>query len=276
MKLEAPAKINLWLRVLGRREDGFHEIESLFLPLDLTDSLEIEAADGREITFECDDPSLPTDADNLVVKAATLFREHTGLDRGVNISLQKRIPHGAGLGGGSSDAAATLRGMNALFATGLDETTLSELAAKLGSDVPFFVVGKPAICRGRGELMEAVDFPQKLPLLLVKPPFAVATPWAYRQWRDARELPGVSYEAQRCSWGELVNGLERPVFSKFIFLANLKSWLLLQPEVEGALMSGSGSTIFAVLRDASDAAALGERGRAMFGATLWTRGAVAG
>lgn len=276
MHLEAPAKINLWLRVLGRREDGFHEIESLFLPLNLADTIELERTEGREVVFQCDDPSLPADGDNLVLKAAALFRKATGHEQGVRISLRKVIPQGAGLGGGSSDAAATLRGLNALFAAGLDEAALVRLAAQLGSDVPFFVRGRPALCRGRGERIEPADFARKLPLLLLKPPFAVPTPWAYRQWRDSREVPGAPYKAQEFDWGELVNDLERPVFEKFIVLAHLKAWLLEQPEAAGALLSGSGATVFAVLRDATEGEPLAVRAKAMFGETLWTRAALAG
>ena len=276
MEIAAPAKINLWLRVLGRREDGFHEIESLFLPLDLADRLKIERTDSPDMAFSCDDPALPAGEDNLVVKAARLFRERTGVTGGVRILLEKRIPQGAGLGGGSSDAAAALRGLNELFAAGLGEPALLEMAAALGSDVPFFISARPAICRGRGERIEPCDFSQKLPLLLLKPPFAVETPWAYRQWRDARELPGISCAEQTFAWGRLVNDLERPVFEKFIFLAHLKQWLLAQSEVAGALMSGSGSTVFAVLRAAEKAGPLAERARAKFGETLWTHAGLAG
>ncbi len=117
--------------------------------------------------------------------------------------------------------------------------------------------------------MEPVDFPHALPLLLIKPPFGVPTPWAYKKWRDSQEIPGVSYEAQRFPWGELVNDLERPVFEKYLFLADLKTWLREQAEVTGALMSGSGSTVFAVLRGKEDVGTLGEKIAAEFGPNLW-------
>ena len=265
----APAKINLSLRVLGRRADGFHEIETLMAPIALGDDLDIEPADG-EIAFACDDPGIPGDETNLVVRAARLFFEQTGRKDGARITLSKKTPHGAGLGGGSSDAATTLLALDSLFEAGLGVKGLAEMAAVLGSDVPFFLHRSAAICRGRGELVEAVDFPYALPLLLLKPPFGVPTPWAYSRWAESREIPGVDYKAQEFPWGKWVNDLERPVFEKFIFLAHLKSWLREQPEVSGALMSGSGSTTIALLRNAESADALGVRAREQFGETLWT------
>ena len=269
MEFLAPAKINLSLAVRGRREDGFHEIESVMVPVSVFDRLEIELRDEPGFEFACDDAALPVDATNLVVRAAHLFCETCGLEPWMRIALHKAIPHGAGLGGGSSDAAATLLALNGLFGTELPREALSEVAAQLGSDVPFFLHRSAARVRGRGELVVPCDFPHRLPLLLVKPPFGVPTPWAYGRWADAREVPGVRYAAQPFAWGELVNDLERPVFEKYLFLAQLKMWLLAQPEVAGALMSGSGATVFAVLREAGDAFPLGERLAGEFGTGLW-------
>ena len=268
MKFTAPAKINLSLEVRRKREDGFHEIESLMVPVSLADILEIETG-GAGIAFSCSDASLPVDDTNLVVRAAKLFLERQKISTGVKIQLEKQIPHGAGLGGGSSDAATTLIGLDRIFDTKLDTLALAGMSAELGSDIPFFVYQSAAVCRGRGEIVTPVGFPLRLPLLLLKPPFGVPTPWAYRQWHDSSELPGVSYAAQEFPWGRLVNDLERPVFEKYIFLAVLKRWLLAQPEVDGALMSGSGSTTFAVLRDGLVADSLARRAREHFG-ELWT------
>jgi 4-diphosphocytidyl-2-C-methyl-D-erythritol kinase len=265
----APAKVNLSLRVLRRREDGFHEIESLMCPVSIFDTLDISLRDEGGLEFVCDDPTLPTSDDNLVVRAAKLFCASCGLEPRLRIALAKRIPHGAGLGGGSSDAATTLIGLNRLFDTHLEPAALAAMAAELGSDIPFFIYQSAAVIRGRGESVEPVDFPHALPLLLIKPPFGVPTPWAYQQWRDSQEIPGVSYSAQSFPWGELVNDLERPVFAKYVFLADLKTWLRQQPEVTGALMSGSGSTVFALLRGKEDVAALGDRIAAEFGPNLW-------
>jgi 4-diphosphocytidyl-2-C-methyl-D-erythritol kinase len=269
IELLAPAKINLTLAVKGRREDGFHEIESLMVPISVFDRLEIAHREEEGIVLNCDDPSLPINEENLVYKAALLFCRTFSLQPNLRISLGKQIPHGAGLGGGSSDAATTLLGLNAIFATELSREVLAELAAELGSDVPFFIYQSAAVIRGRGERVDPEVFRHTLPLLLVKPPFGVPTPWAYSRWRDSREIPGVAYGRQEFAWGAFVNDLERPVFEKYLFLAHLKSWLLAQPEVEAALMSGSGATVFAVLREKELGYPLGERVAQEFGTDLW-------
>ena len=277
MQLYAPAKINLSLEIKARREDGFHEIETLMTPISLADRLTIERADETEgVDFSCDDAALPAGENNLVVRAAKLFQKSTKTSGGLRLSLEKKIPHGAGLGGGSSDAATTLLGLNELFATRLVQKDLIELAAQLGSDVPFFIAQSAAVCRGRGEIVSPVKLPSALRLLLVKPDFGVPTPFAYARWKDSRELPGVDYAPQEFSRVRFRNDLERPVFEKFILLAHLKTWLREQPEVAAALLSGSGSTVFAVLRDGADAEKLGARVHENIDATLWTRFCQAG
>ena len=260
MQVLAPAKINLLLKVLGQRPDGFHEIETLIAPISLYDKIDIEKQ-NRWIDFSCDDPTLSTGDDNLVVRAAKLFLEHNNIKGGVSIKLGKKIPHGAGLGGGSSDAAATLRGLNQFFETKLSRDQLAQLGSQLGSDVSFFLFESAALCKGRGEIVEPTKLRQKLPILLLKPAFGVASDWAYSRWRDSREAPGIFYAAQDFEGQTFENDLERPVFEKFIFLAQLKAWLLEQPEVAVALMSGSGSTVFAVLRSQADVDSLSRRAR---------------
>jgi 4-diphosphocytidyl-2-C-methyl-D-erythritol kinase len=271
MQLSAPAKINLSFRIKGRRSDGFHEIETLMSPIVLADviTIEREGNDGQ-INFSCDDSSLPGGDDNLVVRAARLFRERTGIATGVTIMLKKNIPHGAGLGGGSSDAASVLLGLDELFGAGLTDDELTKLAAQLGSDVPFFIARSAAICRGRGESVTPVSLGTQFPVLLLKPDFGVPTPWAYGRWKASRELPGVDYAAQEFAGVSLCNDLERPVFEKFVFLAQLKTWLRQQPEVAVALMSGSGSTVFAVLTDGAEAQQVAERARETIDPKLWT------
>lgn len=246
-------------------------------PISLADRITIErTGDASEIRFSCDDPSVPSGEDNLVVRAAKLFRQGTNLNDGITISLEKKIPHGAGLGGGSSDAASTLLALNELFDAGLDQAELLKLAAQLGSDVPFFVVRSAAVCRGRGEIVEAISLEARFHLVLLKPDFGVSTPWAYSKWRDSRELPAVDYAAQEFSGVRFVNDLERPVFEKFVLLAHLKTWLRQQPEVAVALMSGSGSTVFAVLRDGAVGEKLAARAKSEIDATLWTHCGEAG
>jgi 4-diphosphocytidyl-2-C-methyl-D-erythritol kinase len=271
MQLWAPAKVNLSFEINGRRPDGFHEIETLMAPIDLADRITIEKSDrAGSIDFACNDASLPVGEDNLAVRAATLFRERAGVPAGLAITLEKKIPHGAGLGGGSSDAASVLLGLNELFGARLPEAELMELAARLGSDVPFFIARSPGVCRGRGELVTPVTLDTKFHLLLLKPNFGVPTSWAYSRWKDACELPAIDYAPQQFAGVRFVNELERPVFEKFLFLAQLKTWLRRQPEVAVALMSGSGSTVFAVLREASDGEKLSERALAEIDPTLWT------
>ena len=273
MTILAPAKINLSLRVLRRRDDGFHEIESLIVPISVCDRLEIEPRETGGIDFTCREPDVPADDTNLVVRAARSFCAEFKIAPNLRIALHKEIPHGGGLGGGSSDAAATLIVLDQIFAANAPRETLHRLAADLGSDVPFFLDRSAARVHGRGENVTRVEFPHALPLLLIKPPFGVPTPWAYKQWRDSLEIPGVRYDAQEFPWGALVNDLERPVFEKYIFLAQLKMWLLAQPEVAGALMSGSGATVFAVLREKQNAEPLRARLAQEFGTDLWCRSA---
>jgi 4-diphosphocytidyl-2-C-methyl-D-erythritol kinase len=271
MQVIAPAKINLSLRVLGRRSDGFHEIETLITPISLCDEIKIDRHLGKqEIAFRCDDSSVPKGEDNIVVRAAKFFFEETKITSGISIALKKRIPHGAGLGGGSSDAASTLLTLNELFETNLPREALAKMAEMIGSDVPFFIFQSAAVCKGRGEFVSPTRLPEQLSVLLLKPEFGVPTQWAYSRWRDSREFPGVSYGVQQFNQHGFVNDLERPVFEKFVFLAQLKMWLLKQPEVGAALMSGSGSTVFAVLRDRADGDRLAKRAKAELDPELWT------
>lgn len=264
MKILAPAKINVALRVSGKRDDGFHEIETMIAPVSLCDDLTIEKQ-SRWIDFSCNDSSIPKGDDNLVVRAAKRFLEATKLKAGVAIALKKKIPHGAGLGGGSSDAASTLLALNEVFETKLSREALAKIAESIGSDVPFFIFQSPAVCRGRGELVTPIELGERLrtasrtpiisgwSIVLFKPDFGVPTAWAYQRWQNSRVIPGVYYEPQEFANQTFQNDLERPVFEKFVFLAEMKMWLLKQPEVGAALMSGSGSTIFAVLRPNADA-----------------------
>ena len=271
MQVLAPAKINLSLKVCGRRDDGFHEIETLIAPIRLCDQIEIvERSSTCEIEFHCDDPSVPAGDDNLILRAVKSFFAATKVTRAVSIDLKKRIPHGAGLGGGSSDAASTLLALDKLFETNLPREALAKIAETIGSDVPFFIFESAAMCRGRGELVTPLRLKDKLSLLLLKPQFGVSTAWAYTHWQDSLEIPGVSYAAQEFAGQTLLNELERPVFEKFVFVAQLKMWLLEQPEVGAALMSGSGSTIFATLRENAEANVIAKRAKAELDPELWT------
>jgi 4-diphosphocytidyl-2-C-methyl-D-erythritol kinase len=211
------------------------------------------------------------------VRALRLFLGRTGEGGGWRIHLEKTIPAGAGLGGGSGNAAAVLRAANELCDFPLGEQELLELGGQIGADVAFFVLDAAAADgEGRGELVQRVDFPQRLPMVLIKPPFPVSTPWAYRQWQGSQEMPGVLYAPQITPWGALVNDLERPVFEKYALLPALKMWLLEQRECLAALMSGSGSTMFAVTGNLGDAQELAGRVRRYLGSSSWVQVAQAG
>ena len=266
--LKAPAKLNLDLRILRKREDGFHEIDTLMVKLPgLAD--EIEFSEAGIFSFTCDAPDVPGDESNLVVKAVRAYESAVGIDCRCSISLKKSIPHGAGLAGGSSDAATTLLGLNRVHDFKLGVETLHEIAAKLGSDIPFFLVSGAARCTGRGEIIQPVASPPALRVLLLKPAFSVSTPDAYKRWNQSLEIPGVRYGPQLLKGITLENALERPVFEKHRFLAEVKEWLLDRREVVAAMMSGSGSTVFAVLKEDADAESLANAARSELDPGLW-------
>lgn len=271
MQIAAPAKINLNLRVLGRNEaTGYHDIETWMAPVSLADELRVELTEAPGIALTCSDPELDNGSGNLAWKAAELFLRETKSERGARIELHKHIPHGAGLGGGSSDAAAVLKALNAQSGSPLDGSALEKLSAHLGSDVPFFIRAKPAMARGRGEILEPRPLPQPLDLLLIKPPFAVETARAYRQWSDQVSCPPRWTAPQLHEGMEIFNDLEQPVFAKYIILAALKQWLLEHSLVAAAAMSGSGSCLFAILRDPRGADQLAADAKNEFGGTFWT------
>jgi len=269
MTLYPPAKINLSLRITRRREDGFHELETLILPLpSLTDRLVFSEANTYSLS--CDLADVPVDESNLITKALRLFEKETGIACPFQISLEKRIPHGAGLGGGSADAAHTLLALNKLTNCHLSLEELAELAGQLGSDIPLFLYQKPCWCRGRGEIIDPTELRLSRGFVLFKPLFGVSTPWAYSRWKDSKEIPEVPYTPQHVEDMVLINDLEKPVFEKYRFLAALKLFLLRQPETSAALMTGSGSTMFALLKEGADAKNLIKRTLTAMDPTMWT------
>jgi len=268
LSIFAPAKLNLFLAITGRRADGFHELVSVVAPLDFGDTLRVEPA--AEFSLACDAPDVPRDESNLVLKAARAFAAATGWRGGAKFFLEKRIPPGAGLGGGSSDGVAALRALNQLAGAPRAADALVALAAQLGSDCPLFLSDAPVIMRGRGEKISPLpaDIARRLGgrrVLVFKPAFGIATAWAYaRLAAGAPEsyLAPVEAEARIAAWLAspdaaveplLFNTLERPAFEKFVALPALLERLRrdfgLAPR-----MSGSGSACFALLRDDADAA----------------------
>lgn len=267
----APAKINLSLRVQSKlREDGYHNVDILMASIDLYDQLDFH--NSRTTTLLCDTPGVPTDESNLVIKAVREFEKSYGRKAKQRITLTKNIPHGAGLGGGSADAAITLKAVNEILGTNYDMEELGTMAANLGSDVNFFLNPVISRCTGRGEIVKPV--PElanwSSPMVLIKPQFGVSTPTAYRALTCSKRFKSVNYGAQKADGITFINELERPVFAKFPILGIMKMWLLQQEGVRVALMSGSGSSLFALTETPEQAQAIATLARAEFGESLFT------
>ncbi len=267
----APAKINLSLRVQSKlREDGYHNVDILMASIDLYDRLDFH--NSRTTTLLCDTPGVPTDESNLVIKAVREFEKSYGRKAKQRITLTKNIPHGAGLGGGSADAAITLKAVNEILGTNYDMEELGTMAANLGSDVNFFLNPVISRCTGRGEIVKPV--PElanwSSPMVLIKPQFGVSTPSAYRALTCSKRFKSVNYGAQKADGITFINELERPVFAKFPILGIMKMWLLQQEGVRVALMSGSGSSLFALTETPEQAQAIATLARAEFGESLFT------
>ncbi|MEM6909963.1 MAG: 4-(cytidine 5'-diphospho)-2-C-methyl-D-erythritol kinase [Verrucomicrobiota bacterium] len=266
----AYAKVNLSLEIKGQRSDGFHELSTVMTRVSLYDELLFEPRKEGGIEFVCREEGVPSNDENLVVRAARELEKVTGKSLSVRIVLRKQIPTEGGLGGGSSNAATTLRELNEIFRLKLKPPALEKVAARLGSDVPFFL--RDCVCQatGRGEELAAREDDWELPVVLLKLPFGVPTPWAYQEWSGAKPLPGILAAPQICPWGPMVNDLEVPVFQKYLPLADMKRWLLEQPEVHAALLCGSGSTMLAILGDPYGGQDLAKRAQEEFGKSLWT------
>ena len=283
LEKRSSCKVNLLLNILGKREDGYHEVETVMYPLRIYDRLTFEKS-GVDIHLTCSDPLLPTDSRNLVYRTAELFRQAAKVRDGIRIHLQKNIPLAAGLGGGSGNAATTLRGLNELYGQPLSVQQLNLIAAFLGSDVPFFLQEHPALGTGRGEQIQPLDFFPTLrgtAFLLVHPGFGISTAWSYQQLaRFPAALNGTRGRAQQLIQmlqGQTLreagigfyNSLEAPALEKYPLLALYQEFF----RAEGAaatLMSGSGSTTFAVLESAPAAEQLREKFQAKFRPRSWT------
>ncbi len=256
----APAKVNLFLEVVGRRADGYHDIETLLLPVDLFDTVEVRGVPGHDFTLECDPPGLPTGPTNLVSKAADAIKGLTGRRFGARIRLVKRIPHEAGLGGGSSDAAATLVALNHLFFhSDLTPEHLFILGGDIGSDVPAFLVGPAAWATGRGEVVDPAPVGGVLHLVLVKPPFGLGTASVYGHVSvPADPVEGSALRAAVAA-GDAVriaplmhNRLQEAAFAAGPAVAALHARLAACGPL-AAMVSGSGSCVFALCRGRADA-----------------------
>jgi len=283
LEKKSPCKVNLLLNILGKRPDGFHELETVMHPVNLFDEIHFERG-GNGIQLTCDEPALPVDSQNLIYRAADAFLKQHNLRDGVRIHLQKKIPLAAGLGGGSGNAATTLLALNELFDRPLSTATLNELAVALGSDVPFFLQNRPALATGRGENIQPLEpFPalRGRAFLLIHPGFGISTPWAYQTLARfpaalngkpgrARELISI---LQSNDWPAVADGfynsLEAPALDKYPVLALFQEFLRANGAL-AALMSGSGSTTFAIVENVDAGTSLVEKFKAKFGSNGWT------
>lgn len=264
IELSAAAKVNLALEVLGRRADGYHEVVTVMQTVELSDRVVLEDAEPLELRTTS--PGIPTDTSNLALRAAVVLREAAGGARGVRITLDKRIPVAAGLGGGSTDAAAVLLGLNRLWGLRWPRERLAEVAVTLGMDVPFFLRGGTACATGRGEKLDRVSG-MALALVLVNPRFASSTAEAYGRMTSAMYSDGgrarmvvsavASRHPERVA-GSLYNGLEAAVASRHPEIEHMKAALLAAGAL-GALMSGSGPTVFGVARSLDHARQIQKR-----------------
>ncbi len=252
---KAPAKINLILDTLHKRQDGFHEVEMIMTMVDLADRLEMEELNRDQIIITSQVGYIPLDEKNLAFQAAQLVKERYQVKQGVYIHLDKKIPVAAGLAGGSSDAAATLRGLNRLWKLNISNEELSELGAELGSDVPFCVTGGTAIATGRGERLEAIASPPQCWVVLAKPPITVSTADVYGRFKanEVNKHPSVKEmlaAIERGSFtdmcGALGNVLESVTLQLYPEVKQLKESML-KLGADGVLMSGSGPTVFGLV-----------------------------
>lgn len=284
MVVAAPAKLNLFLAVTGRRADGFHDLVSVAAPVAFGDTLHVEPAD--RFSLACDTAGVPLDETNLILRAARAFAATTGWSGGATFVLEKRIPMGAGVGGGSSDAVAALRALNLLAGQPLPAEKLVAMAAQLGSDCALFLAGGPCVMRGRGERIErlAASAAARLTgrrVLIFKPAFAIATPWAYGQMAVNPEtyLPSADAEARLAAWvgnnrvtaeDLLFNNMESVTFAKFVALPALLAELRAKFSL-AVRMSGSGSACFALLADDAPIDAITAAIRAAWGASAFVQ-----
>jgi 4-diphosphocytidyl-2-C-methyl-D-erythritol kinase len=267
MELLAPAKINLYLRVVGRRADGYHDLYSLMCGAALFDRI-VLSFDAPKDAIVCSDRTLPTDETNLALRAARLFKRELVRSTGLNptpvaIHLIKTIPVGAGLGGGSSDAATVLKGMNAHYGDPFDTLQLADMAQRLGADVPFFIMGRPAIAQGIGERLTPFSGVKAMSVVLVYPGFAISTAWVFRNYtlrltKDEKKIRNFAFGNELFDPARhLCNDLESLVCAYYPEVGAIKGELMAHGAA-GALMSGSGSAVFGLFTDRHAACEAGQ------------------
>ena len=256
--VKAPAKLNLRLKITGRRPDGYHELVSIMVPIDLFDFLELKVIGEREIELSCEGLRVPTDESNLAYQAALSFLSKARIGKGVSIKLKKNIPVAAGLGGGSSDAAATLLTLNEIWSRPLSPSELHTIAVQLGADVPFFLDCEPSLATGIGDILEPLKKWPELWYVIVSPPIQIPTSWVY---------DGLKLELTRGEYDYIVkflkndpfavsalleNDLEEVTSTRFPIIETIKEFLM-NAGAEGALMTGSGPSVFGVFSSLNQA-----------------------
>lgn len=257
-RIKAPAKLNLRLKITGRRPDGYHELVSIMVPIDFVDLLEVRVIRERGIELSCEGFRVPTDEKNLVYQAALAFFSRTGIQGGVSIKLSKNIPVAAGLGGGSSDAAATLLSLNKIWSQPLGLSALHELAVQLGADVPFFLHSEPSLATGIGDVLEPLKEWPKFWYVIITPPVQVSTSWVYGNLK--LELTRGEYDYivkflrndPIAVSAILENDLEEVTSAKFPVIDTIKKCLM-NVGAEGALMTGSGPSVFGIFSSLNQA-----------------------
>lgn len=264
LTISAPAKINLTLDVLARRADGYHELSTVMQSISLADTVEVEVEPSAETVIEltCDKPFVPTDERNIAVKAAKAFLQHAGMHAHVRIALQKRIPVGAGMGGGSTDAAAVLRGLDALLCPGFSTETMNALAKSIGADVPFVLQGGCALAEGIGEALQPIPVFSGIPLVICKPRASASTKEIFTRLKvdaiaEHPDTTGLVEAIREKNLSALVyrlfNVLE-PVTTELCPAIGEYRRALLKNGAMGAAMTGSGTAVFGVFADHAAAA----------------------
>lgn len=256
------AKINLTLDILDKRPDGYHNLRSVMQSISLADILLIRRTDGNEIEVTSDSADIPSGRDNTVYKAAELFRSAVGVKDGIFIAIEKHIPHQAGMGGGSSDTAGALLGLNLIFGSPLSKDDLIMIAAKIGSDVPYFIIGGTAMVSGKGEIVERLPDVPRLDLAVVKPEIGVPTAWAYQRLAEMDRLKSSEateviveaiYNRDRKSVIEsLSNDFDDIVAAEFPVIAEIRERLTTLG-AEKSMLSGSGAAVFGIFEEKEDA-----------------------
>jgi len=261
LTLLSPAKINLRLEILSKREDGYHEIETIFHKISIFDEISLETTSGKEILLRVNDPSIPSDNTNLAYKAADLLFKYLKINPGIKIDLKKKIPSGAGLGGGSSNAAITLMGLDRLLNLNLSKQELTDIAIKLGADVPFFLTdSSTSYATGIGEKIKSIETNSKLWFLVIFPGFTVSTAWAYNSINKYNLLTKSTKNNIIVNYSMDINTVKSLLYNDFESIVNkeypetakIKEQLLIAG-AQGAMLSGSGSSVFGIYPDEESA-----------------------